>query len=286
MTRTALRAGQPLAAPLDFTINRGPIPTGQATTGSSSALSGTITASGSTNTKGSWTQLTAATDADVDELIVAVRDCFTSGQNSSSLMDIGIGGAGSEVVIIANIAVGYYGHTNRFPVPVIPKGTRIAARMQSASASRTASLYVVPQGSTGRRRIAGPIVTIGADTATSRGVSVTTPGSNNTKAAWTQITASTAQAFQGLALGVQGGGQTAIPDANALVDIGIGASGSEVVLVGNIPLLINSSELVIHLADLGFWPLRIPQGSRLAVRYQASAFGGLGLDAILYGVPA
>lgn len=283
--RVPVRSGTPIALPFDRPVPRGPVPIGGANLSTSQPWRAAPVASASTHTKGAWAQLTAASEADCDQLTIVVRDNYLNATNTAALMDIGIGGAGSEVVIIPNIGAGHYGRRNVFPVPTIPKGTRVACRQQSALANQSANVFVTPMLSTGRRRSPGTPVAVGADTATSRGVTVTVPGATNTKGAWTQITAATDQPFQALGLALQGAGSAALPDADVLVDIGIGASGSETAIIKNVAFFTASFEAVIEVTDL-FWPCSIPKGTRLSCRYQSSVVASQSLDAILYGIPA
>jgi len=106
-----------------------------------------LDAGGSGNTKGAWVQLTASSTRDHTGLIVATQN----GNNNSRtgvrfLLDIGVGGAGSEKVIVpdmpirTNVSSGvevplppYFGP---FGAP-IPAGTRIAARVACSSTSST-----------------------------------------------------------------------------------------------------------------------------------------------------
>ena len=60
----------------------------------------TITAGGSANTKGSWTQLIASTSKKVIGLAIGFMSPTSAGK---FLIDIGTGGAGSEVVLAPDL---------------------------------------------------------------------------------------------------------------------------------------------------------------------------------------
>ena len=90
------------------------------------------------NTKGSYAEITSSTSYDTRMLLIAF-----GGQgnlirtNCRWLVDIATGSAGSETVIIADLAVGSHNIGDNVlpayigPIPVhIPAGTRIAARCQ------------------------------------------------------------------------------------------------------------------------------------------------------------
>jgi hypothetical protein len=88
--------------------------------------------------KGSWVQLIASLTDDTFGLIICLNANQLSGNSRNTVVDIGIGPAASEVVLIADLiggnAVAYNvtggGIWYYFPV-AIPAGTRIAARAQS-----------------------------------------------------------------------------------------------------------------------------------------------------------
>lgn len=88
--------------------------------------------------KGGWAQIFAALDADTYGLMILVHNSRTSAANRSYAIDIGIGAAGSETVIIPDLIGSNAGITNStggiwyyFPI-FIPAGTRLAARAQGS----------------------------------------------------------------------------------------------------------------------------------------------------------
>lgn len=117
---------------------------------------------------------------------------------------------------------------------------------------------------------------------TGDGTSVT-PGTANTKTAWSQMIASTTYPSYGFWIQVLNGATTAL-QFSYLVDIGIGAAGSEVVLLPNFiatPSIIvgQTAGSVIH-----FIPLFIPKGTRVAMRAQCNATG-TAINAIIFTNP-
>ncbi len=134
----------PLQVPLPFPQETKPTEeTGGAVTGSSTAT--TITASGTANVMGSWTQLIASTS----KRAVAIIISLAWGSGVDMLVDIGTGGSGSEVVLLP-----YLLHAGNGPrlthytfMIEIPSGTRIAARCQSPTASATdkAEIYLIEE---------------------------------------------------------------------------------------------------------------------------------------------
>lgn len=100
----------------------------------------------------------------------------------------------------------------------------------------------------------------------SLGATVTAPGTNNTKGAYTTLLASTARDAVGLLLTGQ---YTRAGGAGfALADIAIGASGSESVIVPNLLFARRSSN---NMEAHPVWiPCQIPAGSRISARYQTN----------------
>ncbi len=134
----------PLQVPLPFPQETKPTEeTGGAVTGSSTGT--TITASGTANTKGSWTQLIASTS----KRAVAITVSLAWGMGVDMLVDVGTGAAGSEVVLLPNLLHPAAGpRLTHFVFMIqIPSGTRVAARCQSPTASATdvAVIYLIEE---------------------------------------------------------------------------------------------------------------------------------------------
>lgn len=91
---------------------------------------------GTANTKGAWTELVASTTEDINGfyVFVGINDNLTINIPGYRFVDIGIGAAASEAVIVSNHAG--YASTNEQSVQAvfydmkIPAGTRISARGQ------------------------------------------------------------------------------------------------------------------------------------------------------------
>lgn len=99
----------------------------------------------------------------------------------------------------------------------------------------------------------------GTSTATQGGTTVTSSATANTKGSWTQLDASTAFDASTLLLWIV----VQFQDTLYLLDVGIGAPGSEQVIASN--LLISQSVGVT--SDI-ILPIAIPAGSRIAIRSQ------------------
>jgi hypothetical protein len=249
----------------------------------------TLTASGSTHTKGSWTEVIAATTGEANVIDIFYEGWNVSAAIGSNLLDIGIGAAASEVAIVSNVSLGAseFGGTARFYVTV-PKGSRLSLRVQSSTGSNSGSITLVT--CLDPSIVTSPtVITIGADTATSRGVDLTAPGSLDTMAAWTQITAATAEPIAALTCSFGWASAPATAAGQyAFMQLGYGASGSEVALPGAWGMATASSAEGFqttlcggagHLAYIA--PARLPAGTRLVARYQRSN-AGLSVSAVLH----
>jgi hypothetical protein len=167
------------------------------TTGTPTNMDGaTITASGTAHVKGSYADLDSSTAEDAFGFYIVVTGVHQASTNTGMLLDIAIGAAGSEAIILPNLAVGAAGASGQsvkgwyFPI-FIPKSSTVRARCQSVIVSDTAEVnfWLFERG------LYAPDVctraeTFGANTATSTGTSV--PGAAASYGAWTQLGATDA----------------------------------------------------------------------------------------------
>jgi hypothetical protein len=111
------------------------------------------------------------------------------------------------------------------------------------------------------------VASIGAITSGSVGTQVTSSSTANTKGSWVQLTSGTPQDADWIDVGLNGFGVG--PGVCAAVDIGIGPSGSEQVLLNNLVCYWNSGPgpSFPHF----YLPLAIPAGTRVAARSQDNA---------------
>lgn len=174
---------------------------------------GVAVTGGASNTKGSWVTLVSATDRDWYGFGLAVCGNATTaaGTDSGALLDIGIGGAGSEVVLLPDYLVGgRIGNTSAFltlpsgypPIFIplfIPKGTRIAARCAGVTASivRGVALSGVSGASVPAAIFSG-CDTYGVTAASSKGTNLASNASANTFGTWTSIGSTTTRDYKGM----------------------------------------------------------------------------------------
>jgi hypothetical protein len=243
-----------------------------------------VTASASTHTWGSWSQVIASTSSELAGLTFVIDGVGNAATNTGQLLRVGIGAAAAEVelcrfavggaLIVAGVGLGPL----VVSIPVyIPRGVRVALSNQAVIASDVARVAVFGHPLTvGMSRQPSTVVSLGTDTATSTGTALTNANT------WYEITSSTAQAFQAIAavpsLSTTGATDTSSPVA---FDVGVGASGAEVVIASGFAR-VTSDEVVCTSGPPILAARHIPAGSRLSARTAASS-AGIGMS--LIGVP-
>lgn len=242
-----------------------------ATTNSSVTLNATVN-----HTKTGWSQLIAATAEDSHGFLLSVS--CPNGFSALHLVDIGIGGAGSEVVILGNHFFdgrrlsGSGGYEQYFIPLFIPAGSRVAARYQTNLNAEDLNVIVqLMAGDFLLPQAYQKIETIGADTATSRGTDVDPGATANTKGAWSQLIASSAGDWAGFYLVIGWSDNSAVGvHTRFMIDVGVGAAASEVVLLpdwfANVEIV--GDRQVVKQSPVFFIP--IPAGARVAVRAQSN----------------
>lgn len=247
---------------------------GRTLSGATDITDVTVTAHASANTKGNYTQLIASLANDISYLEVLISGTNVNGSDTSMLIDIATGGAGSETVVIANIPAGFKvarGATiapSSLTIPIkIPAGTRVSARCQSAIGGASVVMTVIPKRSPFDINSSG-IDALGVNLSTSNGVELDN-ATANTKGAWTVISASTPNAYQGLVVATQLASGVISVSANQLaVDVAVGGSGSEVPIVENVIYSTGTAESITQLTSQTFYEADIPAGSRITARLQ------------------
>lgn len=139
-------------------------------------------------------------------------------------------------------------------------------------------------------------------TTSSAGVNVTASATPHTKGSWSQLVANSGARSLGIMVWLD---NSAVSNTNTsiLLDIGIGASGSETVLIPDLAAGYALNPSVSNASHFYYFPLFIPAGSRIAARSQAviasdvvtcrvnlfqrpSGFGWVGARVTAYGVDA
>lgn len=235
----------------------------------------TVTSDAAANTKGAYTEIAAATSFDANWITVEITQT-TQTTVRRYLIDIAIGAAASEVVVIPNLmAEGGAGGSPTdgsytFTLPLdVPSGSRISARCQDSVGSGPVSISVTlaAAGDT-----PGPTAYTahGVDTATSLGTSVNAGGSINTKGAYAQLSASLGAVAQYAMLMMSTNGNTQTAAATFAVDLATGAAASEVVLVPDLRGATSNNSDYLYSTKTFAFPTYIAAATRVAVRMSST----------------
>lgn len=255
----------------------------------STSKGATVTANAAANTKGTYTQLIASCAFDVTSILIMLDDQTAA---LDYLVDIAVGAAAAEVIIASNLlgtggtgSISYGAHYF-FPVN-IPAGSRISARCQcSTGGSLIQVSALLFGGGFLDPETLGDVETFGADTTDSGGVNIDPGATVNTKGAYSQLSAATPYPIRLLTFSIGCQLNTVRTTQSWLVDIAVGAAGSEVVILPNIVLNCSTSPDIIEPQTINRLPVNIPAGTRLSVRAQSSGNDATDrlFDIILYGV--
>lgn len=242
----------------------------------------TVTADTAAHTKGGWSELIASTSANASLLEIRVTGISASGVNTATLLDIGFGASGSEVVKIENVAVGgAAGIWMQIPFQV-PSGTRIAARIQSViTGGKTASVLVRTYDMGDYAAAPTSVDVIGTNTATSAGVQF----GNLSQGVYQEIVASTSQAYRGMVV-VGSISGTATANLTVSYTVSRGASGSEIVLRDRVDSNASAAESMNTTAPSNtLFGASIPSGSRLSVKPDTAGNITTSYASCLIGIP-
>lgn len=193
----------------------------------------TVTAAGSANTKGSYTQLVASIGVTTNRVTVTMTH-IDEIDGLQMLIDLATGAGGAEVVQIPNLgtdnAEGGGSGIGCITIPwEIPIGTRVAARCQASSMSAIVALALTCCATGGMRGVT-TMTNYGANTADSGGTQVDPGGTANVKGSYAQLSASTSGLLQWALLDVTGGGDSTFLSVGWAVDLATGSGGAESVL--------------------------------------------------------
>ena len=231
-----------------------------------------VAASATPHTRGDFTELFSSTTFHAETITVTIWS--SPGQstvNSACLLTLATGAALSEADYVANIPLGGSVRPQSFTVPCnIPAGTRVAACLQGVVVSQGVNIVVTLRQAGDQYPAPTVITTIGADTATSNGLVMTVPSGAHTKSDWTQLTAATSQQYNRLLVCLAAPSTGTMTATTGMVDIATGGSGSESVLINNVPFEVTAAELFYQAAPVPYI-VNIPVGTRLTARYSAAS---------------
>lgn len=250
----------------------------------------TVTAAGTANTKGGYMEIIASTSSNATLLLAFVRSLSANGVNTAALMDIATGASSFETIIAADIAVGSHGAPANLAsasgdspiitIPFkIPASTRLSARIQCATASRTCDILFAVLDYGDYETAPTSVDVIGGNTANSNGVGLDTSGS------WTEIISSTTRAYRAVVMVPSMASDVRASSQNGTYELGVGAGGSEIAF-GLMDMRFGSSEQILAFQpSVSLFSRAIPAGSRLAVRQNVTTTNPSELQATLIGIP-
>ena len=246
------------------------------------ALTTDATASATPHTKGAYAEIIASTTSECGCIEFRIQNTALAGSSTAQLIDIAVGAAGSEVVIVPDVAVGGIGAAGNdvnIQIPIkIPSGSRIAFRNQAEIASDTCRMSQFTTYAFDASLCPTSVDVLGTDTATSTGTELT--GSSGT---WTEIVASTSQAYTGLCLVPSTSEATQDNATDVLLQVGVGAAGSEVA-IGGLYVNYNANEFVASRTNFVLIGGNVPAGSRLSVRHNKTVNPNK-MDVCLIAIP-
>jgi hypothetical protein len=162
-------------------------------------VGGGYTTPGTAHTWGTPTQLVASTPADTVGICYKVNTSTSaSGARADTLVELMIGGSGSETSLVGPIACAGRNGGVVYTLPLfIPAGSRISVRFKSNRVSTAFNSWIDLAHGPNRDGVGLPQrwVSYGLvnDASNSRGT-IITPGSSNAWGSWTSLTASTTYA--------------------------------------------------------------------------------------------
>lgn len=235
---------------------------------------GTTVSESSIHTKSSWTEISASISRDWTGFWFWTQ---REGSSEQALFDVGIGAAGSEQAIIQNIPVicWQFNHAVNHFIPIaIPAGTRVAVRAQFNNAPSDADVCITGFHAPNMRGFSRAD-DMGADTANTKGTLV--DGNESSKGNYVELEDSALHLYGALlATPTQADGNSR-PDENPndyMTDIAVGAAGSEEVIIPDMYTTVVGDELGAGIGSIFFPAIRIPSGSRIAMRTRGTGATG------------
>jgi hypothetical protein len=238
---------------------------------------------GGANALGSWTQIIGSTSIDCVEMHVFLGGFIHQGPNAA--ISIGVGAGGSEKNVVNNLMIagananGAYFDVHRIPV-LIPAGTKISAQCQTNSAiagdGASVALILFDGAFTQSEGFAG-VDAIGFLPASTSGTQLDPGAVVNTKGSYAILTTSTLRDYAALFFAFDCRGQTSASGThndNFTIDIAIGASGSEKIIIPDFGIIKNyvSAQVQINTDPLSteIFFVPIPAGTQIQARAQCS----------------
>ena len=225
----------------------------------------------SPNAKGDWSRIINLPTFDAHGLKITFRQGTAGSDQRKFLTDIGMGSSNSIATVCSNIPLQYGGASHqvgRFDLPItVPMSSEIWVRAQNHSSGTAIIRVSVGYFSAGFQypSALGAASTYGVTVDSTAGTQVDPGGVANTKGAYFEISPSIASDIKYAVVCV--GNQANQADANMqiLLDIAIGAAGSEVSVISDLLYSKNTAADDMSPPMTGV-PVSIPAGARLSAR--------------------
>jgi hypothetical protein len=241
---------------------------------------------------GSWTQITSATSYDSSWALFFVDSA--GGGSTDAVVSFALGSSGSEHAVLSDLTCNWWNATmEHMLVPMsIPAGTRISAQVLSNIGNNIDVFVGCILFDTGFTDLSwgSAIDTIGYNATTFLGTPLVSSTSNGTPGSWTQLSSSTAYDYVGVMCSVDTNntaatGITGYP--TILLDIAVGTSGSEQIIISGINAGFYSGSTTTQLgctAWTSFMFTPIKAGSRVSARVNFGKGSPQTCGLTLYGV--
>lgn len=257
------------------------------TQGVSSGIGVTVTSGASANQKGSYALIGSTTGFAYDGFILQVTGVSTI----RGRLDIASNIAADEIIVqdlFFDNASGIANEGFKIPIPVaVPSGAQLKARLQANVGSATCRVSII--GYTGSAELPkGYRALLSATDFTNTDPANSVTPSGTTLSAWGTVAASSQARFAGLYFSAATGGTTSGRTATALTyNIGIGASGSEIILISSIASQFTTNgPSGAEVGPRGPFKCDIPSGKRLAFQFQNNVTSNVATSCALSGLVA
>jgi hypothetical protein len=227
---------------------------------------------------------------DVVLVVVNAAASNIAATDTSILLDIGIGAAAAETVLIPNLLAGWAsavdpgGSPRHYIFPLyIPSGSRVSARSASARSASPVTVWLQMFGGLRRSEdwwCGEQVIAYGINTGVSQGTNVT-PGASSAEGSWTAI-GTTSQDHKMIVPGIQLADTNTNSTTSYTYDFGIDTTSTSL-LRENYRAILDASE---RIAQMGvWWPINVPVASGSVLAARASSVGSTDtLDVALYGI--
>jgi hypothetical protein len=223
----------------------------------------------------SYTQISAGIPFDTSYVIFQLRTTNGNVQNSVSVVDVAIGSAGSERVIanalLGRLDIGFSSTRMYYGLPLqIPKNTPISARVQNPDngASSAFLSFIIFDGSFGYTEGCAGVDAVGFDYTNTHGTTTDGGGTADVKGSWAVLVASSRVDYYGFYFVFDTTNQNSSFGLGSLIDIAVGAAGSEETIVSNI--FAKKGETLPYPCN-NFYPVNIPKGTQISARNQSDS---------------